>query len=244
MLRCNIVSNLPESGILKTYINTFPQLSIQNITANASDLENIPNENADIIFADLMMVINDLQFLKVLRETQYVVFLIKTTSGFPFGIDIAANYFITTLDYTAVADVINEIIQYTIPGSHTRSDKKPTANDFLNLRVYENGRLTSKRILFEDIIYIKSSDNYSELYLEQKIQKVTPLNLKHVYELLNPDIFMRAHNRYLVNLQKTKYRKLYQLYLLNEEIIPIGRRYKKSIFKAINKHGRKLFLQR
>ncbi len=79
----------------------------------------------------------------------------------------------------------------------------------------------------EDIMYLKSDNNYSEFYLKNGSKKTSSKTLKEYERLLTARNFYRIHQQYLINLDfVTEYIKLGggQVIMKNGDYLPIGRR--------------------
>lgn len=85
----------------------------------------------------------------------------------------------------------------------------------------------------DDIVYCKSSGNYTEFVLLTKPKITISKNLKHFGEKLTEYGFFRVHKSYLINLENLNYiSKSDGLYafMKNEEAVPISSNCKKDLF--------------
>ncbi len=84
----------------------------------------------------------------------------------------------------------------------------------------------------EDIVYCKSSGNYSEIFFKEQKKEIVSKKLKEVEALIQNDNFFRVHKSYLVNV---KYIKEFiksdghYLVLENETTIPVSRLKKNDL---------------
>jgi two-component system, LytTR family, response regulator len=77
-------------------------------------------------------------------------------------------------------------------------------------RIAINTQNKSVFISIKDILYLKSDNNYTAIYMEEaeKLPQISSKNLGHYEDLLSNHPFCRIHNSYLVNLKKVvKYHK-------------------------------------
>lgn len=87
-----------------------------------------------------------------------------------------------------------------------------------------------------DILYVRSENNYSKIFLADSREILVSKTLKHVSELLIARGFLRIHSSYLINLSKvTGIRKNGNLFIeLDRGIkIPISAKYKAEILDTI-----------
>jgi len=84
----------------------------------------------------------------------------------------------------------------------------------------------------EDIIYCKSSGNYSEIFFREQKTEMLSKKLKEVEALINNEDFFRVHKSYLVNVKYIKeFIKSDGHYLIleNEKTIPVARQKKNDL---------------
>ena len=92
---------------------------------------------------------------------------------------------------------------------------------------------------FGDATHFVSRDHYvKEMAENGKVLDTFRETLDHVEELLSPHGFIRAHNRYLVNLRRISAIKSDSCILQNGEIIPVSRRYSKELRDAFQRYLR------
>jgi DNA-binding LytR/AlgR family response regulator len=83
------------------------------------------------------------------------------------------------------------------------------------------------------IVYIKADIDYVELRDEDK-RILSSESLKYWEERLKIHQFVRIHKSYIINLTKIKKIVGNQVYLQNDEVIPIGRAYREALFNHLN----------
>jgi len=95
-----------------------------------------------------------------------------------------------------------------------------------NLFVRSNGQMINLRPA--DIIYIKSEGNYIYIYtITRKI--AIRSSIKNVLEKIKSDFFMQVHRGYAINILMVNEFNISENYArINENRIPIGRKYKKD----------------
>lgn len=106
-----------------------------------------------------------------------------------------------------------------------------------NLRyVSVKSKGTVRLIAFEDIVYIKASGNYSEIYSSKNDFVLHDKNLDKLFKAL-PDSFVRVHRSYIV--PKAKMNQIikhgggkYSIRLSGSVTVPLSRSIYKDVFKA------------
>jgi len=110
---------------------------------------------------------------------------------------------------------------------------KANAIDYLLKPIDTDDLLASvTKIRVNNIMYCKSSGNYSEIFFKEQKKEMLSKKLKEVEALINSDDFFRVHKSYLVNV---KYIKEFvksdghYLVLENETTIPVARLKKNDL---------------
>lgn len=88
------------------------------------------------------------------------------------------------------------------------------------------------KVKFDDLIWIKSDDNYLELYCKESKYLIRS-TLKEFIEKLPGDIFLHVHKSYCINIKHITAINYNSAWLGKIEI-PIGRSYIESIKKTLN----------
>lgn len=94
-------------------------------------------------------------------------------------------------------------------------------------------------IKLEDILYMKSSNNYTTLFFETKQEMISSRNIGYYEELLEEHHFYRVHNSYLVNLKKVERFIKCKNGLIEIEggkTIEVSARRKETLLEKLNLH--------
>lgn len=89
----------------------------------------------------------------------------------------------------------------------------------------------------QDIIYCKSSGNYSEVFFRDKKKVMLAKKLKDIEGFINNSLFCRVHNSYLVNINYVKeFIKKDGQYLILEDrtSIPVSRSKRELLLEKLN----------
>ena len=89
----------------------------------------------------------------------------------------------------------------------------------------------------KDIMFIKALDNYCCLYLADKSRCTITKTLGSIEVYLKNQNFVRCHKSFIVNLDyiiEIVKGRLYNIILVNEEVIPISRRKSSMILRILN----------
>ena len=89
-----------------------------------------------------------------------------------------------------------------------------------------------QKVRFEDILYLKSAHIYMEIIMKDKRKSVIRGSLNDIINHLTTD-FIRVHRGFIIN---TKHLQQIEstILMVNNEIIPIGKKYRQDILNKIN----------
>ncbi len=226
-MKCIIIEDqLPAQRILKKYIEDIGSLILIGTFTNALEAtQTIKLNKVDIIFLDIHLPkISGIDFLKTLSNPPRVIL----TTAFP--------------DY-ALESYESDVVDYLLkPFSFERFVKAVLKVEVRQQNLIPNEEITTindvyikighdlVRILIDDIIYIASDADYTELHLQHK-KYVSSETLRYWEELLPSEKFMRVHKSYIINTSRIEKVSGNQIYITNHKTVPLGRSYKHSFMK-------------
>lgn len=196
-------------------------------------LESHVQKPFDVVFLDIVMPELDgfevaKQVRKISRDT-YIIFITTEDSLVYKSFDFQPFYFIPKskpkITEEKLGYVVNRLSMY-MAGSEK----------VLISGAYENKKFVSP----SEILYIKSSINNIEYHLVDGSTQSIRGRLDDVSKSLNSYIFVRTHNRYIVNMahiDTTDYPNM-EIRLDNGEFIGISRKYKKEFEEAYLRYTR------
>lgn len=101
----------------------------------------------------------------------------------------------------------------------------------LNDRLFIRCRDKMVKILIADILYIEADRNYSRIFTKKKEYLLT-LTLKTIESRLPPELFVRVHRSYIINLSHVD--EVANGYLLiNEKSIPLSGNLRENLLERI-----------
>jgi len=127
---------------------------------------------------------------------------------------------------------INAGIEIAIQNHKTIKEFKEDEGVFnqSSLFIKVNSRLV--RIDLKDILYVEAKGDYTVFKTGNKGYVVNS-TFKNVEEKLDPNLFVRVHRSYIVNIDKVVDIEENNL-LINEQIIPVSRGQKPNLLKRLN----------
>lgn len=227
-MNCIVVDDesLSREG-LKGYIEKIPYLTLAEECENVLQAsEALRKHNVDLIFLDIQMpYLSGIDFLKNLAAPPLVIF----HTAFPnYAIE---SYQLDVIDYL-VKPINFERFFKAVQKAKDYYDLKagnvlPASQSFLFLKCDQR----YEKIIFNEILYIESMQNYAVIYTNRK-KYVVLISLKLIMEKLPKDRFLRIHKSYIVALDKISGVEGNAVYIANK-CIPCGKQHKAKLYRYL-----------
>ncbi len=219
--------------ILVNYVDQTQGLKLLKSFENAFEaLYYVQTQHVDLVFLDIQMpMINGLQFIKILKNRPKIII---TTAYKEFAIEAFENsvvdYLLKPIPYERFLEAVSKafeapsLIPEPLPISNAIQEKK-------YFYIKEHGKYV--RIYEEDIRFLHGDRNYCTFYLKTEKKNVKG-NLSYFGNKFSDERFMRVHKSYVVSLASIEKYDSESLWI-SDDCIPIGRTYKKTLFKYLEK---------
>lgn len=199
MIRAVIVDDEPKalSNLRFLIENYFKEIEIAGTASNALEaVALIAKEKPGVVFLDIQMpghsgfdVVEQISFMpvKIVFTTAHRDYAIQAIKKGAF------DYLLKPIDTEDLKKCIDRISASV--ESETRNFSSP-----IQLNVKEG-------VIFinpSEIVMLKASGSYTEIYLDNDAKITASKVLKDFESLLDPSRFYRCHNSYLINLSKLK----------------------------------------
>lgn len=223
-IKCIITDDEPiaRKG-LRGYIEKVDFLTLVGECEDAMQLNTmLKNQPVDLIFLDIEMPeMTGLELLsnlisppKVIIVSAYEQYALK---GYEFNV---VDYLLKPVSFDRFIKSVNRIHDLL------QTDQKEK-NDY----IFVKSNKVLKKILFKDILYIESMENYVVIQTVS-CKEVVYTTLKQLYESLPEDIFQQTHRSYIVNIEKVTAIDGNQLTISSYQI-PVARNFRDTIFNLI-----------
>jgi DNA-binding LytR/AlgR family response regulator len=218
-INCIIIEDQPPAQrILQRYIADVGSLDLKATFSDAiQGLEFLKNNAVDLIFLDIHLPkISGLDFLKSLQNPPKIIL---TTAFSEFALD---SYEYNVVDYL--------LKPFSFPRFLKAISKIETKKIGINPKTVVEEHLFIKsgatifKVEYQDILYIKSDGDYTEVTTKEKIILSTH-SLKYWIENLPDSSFYQVHKSYIINLKAIVKVSGNQIYT-QKETLPIGRTFK------------------
>lgn len=197
--------------VLENFLNSYcPQIQLVGQAQNSAEAAQLLEQReVDLMFLDIEMPHqNGIAFLQELHELgkplPYVIFV---TAYNEFAINAlklnALDYLLKPLDIEELIKAVDKVVADQV------SQKSNTLTLLENFQYtdLQKRKMTLPHIhgfdvvSLEDIILLKADNNYTEVYIQNKVQPIlVSKTLKYFDDLISSSGFFRAHKSYLINM--------------------------------------------
>lgn len=202
-------------------------------------------DQIDILFVDIQMPEGD--GFHLLQQVPVINFQIIFTTAYD-------HYAIKAIKFSALDYLLKPIDNTELEGALNKyraiKNKDGMPASIINFKqalqqkkLFEKLAISTLNeitfIKLEDILYMKSSNNYTTLFFETRQQMISSRNIGYYEELLEEHHFYRVHNSYLVNLKKVERFIKCKNGLIEIEggkTIEVSARRKETLLEKLNLH--------
>ncbi len=223
-MNCIIIEDQPPAQrLLKKYIEDLGTLQLEATFSDAIQaMEFLKAEAVDLIFLDIHLPkISGIDFLKTIPNPPSVIL----TTAFP---DYALeSYEFNVVDYLLKPFSFQRFVKAVSKVPSKNIAPSSEENEQIRKELFIKSGYEYIKITVEDILYIKSDADYTEIFLPNK-KHLSSEPLRYWLENLDNNQFMRIHKSYIINITKIEKVASNQVFLTDEIVVPIGRAYKES----------------
>ncbi len=224
-IKCIIVEDEPlATKVLSDYISQVPFLELQGAFKDAIMATDwLREHHPDLIFLDIHLPkLKGMAFLKTLAHPPAVII---TTAYHQYAVEgfnlNVTDYLLKPFEFERFLTAVTKV--RTAQGERLKTNEAEEIKDHLFLNVQKK----KVKILFSEIVYIESQEEYIKLVTTKKVyfSKVTTSEME---TLLPAHLFKRIHRSYIVSLKKIdSYNS--EMVEVSGISIPIGRSYRHVI---------------
>jgi DNA-binding LytR/AlgR family response regulator len=215
-LKCIIIEDEPVARkVLQEFINEIDFLELKGYAENPLKALPLLDEHAiDVIFLDINMPkINGIDFLKSYKTKAHIII----TTAYPvyaveaYGLDVL-DYLVKPVSFERFLKACNKVKERSEPkNTAPASINKVTDHFFIKC---EN---QIEKVFYDDLLYAEAMMNYVMLYTTTKKMMVY-ITMKALEEQLPPEMFIKVHKSFIVNIGKIKSIEGNILHVGNEKI--------------------------
>ncbi len=227
-MNCIIIEDQPPAQrVLKKYIEDIGSLTLKATFPDALQaMQYLKSEAVDLMFLDIHLPkISGIDFLKTLPNSPHVIL---TTAFSDYALESyefnVVDYLLKPFSFQRFVKAVSKVPIKMQPEQNSEAIENNQQN---RKELFIKSGYEHIKVMIEDIIYIKSDADYTEIHnAEKKYLSSEPL--RYWLENLDQNQFVRIHKSFIINSSKIVKVSGNQVYLNNELTIPIGRSYKES----------------
>lgn len=234
MIKCLAIDDEPLAlKQLSSYIDKTPFLEMVALCRSAFEaMEYLADNEVDLMFVDINMPdLSGMDFVKSLVQKPQIIF---TTAYSEYAIDgfkvDALDYILKPISYTSFLKAANKANTW-FELNRKQTEPVQTTQD----SIFVKSEYKMVRIVFSEIRYIESSNEYIQIHLTNSETVTTLIRLKGIEEQLPKDKFMRVHRSFIVNLDQVKMIERNRIVFDEKIYIPVGDQYKERFQEFVDK---------
>ena len=225
--RCLVIDDDPLIGdLIKHFCTKTDLVEYCILSTTASDgLRLLAGGDINLIFLDFNLPdMNGQTFLEMKKTTTPVIMITSNT-----------DFALQSYEYADIADFLAKPLSFdrflkALNSIDATSATRPPLNISTETFYAKDGN-KNVRIKLNEVLYIKSEDNYVSFVLPDS-QTLSLYSLKDL-ELKLPPTFKRVHRSYIINLDKIDYITSDEISIRDKKI-PIGEKYKDDLEASMN----------
>lgn len=231
MYKCFIIDDESHAiDTLKKYAKDSGQLEIVGTSQNPLEAVKYINErkDIDITFLDIdMPEISGLDVADLIYQNTAVIFTTGhagyAVEGFEKNI---SDFMLKPISFTRFMKSVTKVI--------AQLEKKIQEEARNDTYFFVNPGIKGKmlKINFNDVEFIEGLNNYIVIHTPPS-NHIIYLTMKEIEAGLPPEVFIRIHKSYIVNINKVTLMEGNKI-MINKLIFPIGSSFKEKLLKKIN----------
>ena len=231
-LKCIIIDDEPIARkVLQEFIGEIGYLELAGQAENPlKAMALLTGNDIDIIFLDINMPkINGIDFLKnsridanIIMTTAYADYAVEA-----YGLDVL-DYLVKPISFDRFLKACNKA-KDVVELKRSPLNQSQKASDHFFIKC--DNQL--EKVLYNDLIYAEAMLNYVMLYTNSRKMMVY-LTIKSLEEQLPPDIFLKVHKSFIVNMNKIKSIEG-NILDVGSQKIPISQNLKEKVISEIVK---------
>ena len=239
-IKCIILDDdLSFLELTSSYIDENKRLEISGKFSEPDNAKQFLLRNpVPLIFIDMKMPgITGIDFLKSLSHKPYAIIL----SSYPdFALE---GYEVNTVDYVLKPfteerffAAVNKAVEQI--ESKTKAAVTDTLKNMIKVGegfFFIHTKQQYVKLYYKDILYIEGLENFVKIIIRDKEEPiVSPVSLKIIENALPPEVFLRTHKSYIINMHHVTAIEKDGL-KLGDKPIPVGPSYKDSVMQNLLK---------
>ena len=220
-MNCIIIEDqTPAQRLLKGYIESVSELELKGTFSNAIDaMVFLKTCKIDVIFLDIHLPkLSGIEFLQTVNTNSKVIL---TTAFSEYALESydfeVVDYLLKPFSFQRFLKSIEKLV---------KTGPVIQANEKVN-KIFIKSGYEYVKINLDEILYIKSDGDYTEIVLECK-KYLSSQSLKQWKDFLESSMFTQIHKSYIINVNVIEKILGNQVFIEHQHVLPIGRAYKET----------------
>jgi DNA-binding LytR/AlgR family response regulator len=217
----------PALEILQSFCNDIADIELRKTFTKSEDaFKYLKKYPVDVLFLDINMpAISGIDFYKKLPHKTMVIF---TTAYSEYAVEgfalSATDYLLKPFSFSRFQQAVAKAF------AQWKLQNQNPEQQYLFIRA----DYSLIKILFSDILFIESLDDYLKIYIHNQKTVVARMTLKGILQKLPVPEFIRVHRSYIVPISKIEKVRNKIIYI-NQQEIPVSVSYEVAFFALLNK---------
>ena len=227
MISCIAIDDEPLAlEVLQQFCSRISYLNlVKTFTSTSEARTYLQQSPVDVLFLDIQMPdINGIDFFKTIDHPPL---LILTTAHAEFAVE---GFNVNAVDFL-LKPVVFKRFEEAVQKVKEIYDRLNHVGEKDQKHLFVRSEYSLVKILFSEIIYIETLDDYIKIHLPGKKPILTISSVKKILEKLPSEEFIRVHRSYVVPLSRIESVRG-KVISLGVAEIPIGKNYEKEFFIA------------
>lgn len=230
-IRCLIVDDEPLAlDLIESYVRQTPFLELAGRCSNAMEaLEALEKGKIELLFLDIQMPrLNGIELSGLIKDDIRVIF---TTAFEQYALDgfkaDALDYLLKPISYPEFLKAATKARKW-FSMYHSNKSEQTSQNS-----IFVKSDYRMVQIDIPDITYIEGVKDYIRIHTSKGEPVMTLMSMKSMEERLNPDVFIRVHRSFIININKIDSIEK-SVAKIGRASIPISDSYKESVMNKIS----------
>lgn len=235
MYKCFIIDDESHAiATLKKYAENSGLLEVAGTSQDPTEAINIINasKDIDITFLDIDMdIMSGLDVADIIYKNTAIIFTTGhagyAVAGFEKNI---SDFLLKPISFERFLKSLNKVID-KLP---VKQPEQQQNDSYFFVNPGIKGKML--KINYADVDYIEGLNNYVIIHTPQNNHTIY-LTMKEIESGLKPDIFIRIHKSYIINIDKVTHMEGNKITIKQQVTLPIGSSYKETLQRKVDQYA-------
>jgi DNA-binding LytR/AlgR family response regulator len=214
--------------IIHQHMEKLNSYEIVRTDTNAMDaFEYLTRSKVDLLLLDIEMPgLNGLDLFRSLKNPPGLIFITAHRDYAVEGFEVnAIDYLMKPVSFSRLLEALQRF-------EHLKADLGSLPDQNQRKFLFVTVDRIKRKIDLEDIIYIEGLKDYVQIRTEKE-KIITRENMGVMEQQLPPDVFLRIHKSFIINMNRIR-TVSYDEITLEKETLPVGRTYRNDVMQRLH----------